>query len=47
MAIKISMTVPEEDLLLVDEFSGGNRTAFMVGAAVERARSLSASYGYR
>ena len=40
MAVKISMTIPEEDLSLIDEFSGGNRTAFMVPASVERARAL-------
>jgi hypothetical protein len=40
MATKISMTIPEEDLSLIDEFSGGNRTAFMVGASIERARAL-------
>jgi hypothetical protein len=40
MATKISMTVPEDDLALIDEFSGGNRTAFMVGASVERAKAL-------
>jgi hypothetical protein len=40
MAIKISMTIPEEDLSLIDQFSGGNRTAFMVAASVERARAL-------
>jgi hypothetical protein len=40
MSTKISMTIPEEDLQLIDEFSGGNRTAFMVGASLERARAL-------
>ena len=40
MATKISMTIPEEDLALIDEFSGGNRTAFMVAASTERARQL-------
>lgn len=34
------MSIPDDELALIDEFSGGNRTAFMVGAALERARAL-------
>jgi hypothetical protein len=37
---KISMTIPDEELSLIDEYSGGNRTAFMVAAALTRARAL-------
>jgi len=36
----ISMSLQESDLALIDEFSGGNRTAFMVAAATDRARAL-------
>lgn len=35
---KISMLVPDELLAEIDAQAGGNRTAFMVDAAVERAR---------
>ena len=34
------MSVPEADLALIDEFSGGNRTSFMLTASLERARAL-------
>lgn len=37
---KISMLVPDEQLAEIDAQAGGNRTAFMVAAAVERARRL-------
>jgi len=35
---KISMTIPDSELSLIDAYSDGNRTAFMVAAAVARAR---------
>jgi len=37
---KISMLVPEEALAEIDAQAGGNRTSFMVAAAIERARRL-------
>lgn len=37
---KISMLIPDRDLALIDREAGGNRTAFMVSASVERARRL-------
>jgi uncharacterized protein (DUF1778 family) len=37
---KISMLVPEDQLALIDAQAGGNRTAFMIAAAVERAKRL-------
>ena len=42
-AIRINITVPERVLNLIDEAAGplgGNRSAFMVGAAEEKARML-------
>jgi predicted RNase H-like HicB family nuclease len=42
-AIRINITVPERVLQLIDEAAapmGGNRSAFMVGAAEEKARML-------
>jgi predicted RNase H-like HicB family nuclease len=42
-AIRINITVPERVLHLIDEAAapmGGNRSAFMVGAAEEKARML-------
>jgi hypothetical protein len=37
---KISMLVPDEALAEIDESSNGNRTAFMIAAALERARKI-------
>jgi hypothetical protein len=37
---KISMLIPDEALAEIDAQAGGNRTAFMLAAAVERARKL-------
>jgi hypothetical protein len=37
---KISMLIPEEALAEIDAQAGGNRTSFMVTAAIERARTL-------
>jgi uncharacterized protein involved in propanediol utilization len=37
---KISMLIPDEALAEIDAQAGGNRTAFMVAAAIERARKL-------
>jgi hypothetical protein len=37
---KISMMVPDDALAEIDESSGGNRTAFMVNAALEQARRI-------
>lgn len=37
---KISMLVPDNILSEIDAQSEGNRTAFMVGAALERARKV-------
>jgi hypothetical protein len=37
---KISMLIGEAELAEIDGQAGGNRTAFMVSAAVERARAL-------
>ena len=37
---KISMLIPERQLALIDAQAGGNRTAFMISAAVERAKRL-------
>ncbi len=37
---KISMLIPDEQLAEIDAQADGNRTAFMVAAAVERARRL-------
>jgi hypothetical protein len=34
------MLVPDHDLALIDREAGGNRTAFMVSASVDRARRL-------
>jgi hypothetical protein len=35
---KISMLIKDDDLAEIDAQAGGNRTAFMVEAALERAR---------
>jgi hypothetical protein len=37
---KISMSVPDDDLAEIDAYADGNRTAFMVAAALERARVM-------
>jgi hypothetical protein len=37
---KISMLIPPEALAEIDAQAGGNRTAFMVTAAIARAREL-------
>jgi uncharacterized protein (DUF1778 family) len=37
---KISMLIPEDVLAEIDAQAGGNRTSFMVAAAIERARTL-------
>lgn len=37
---KISMLIPEEQLAQIDREAGGNRTSFMIAAAVDRARDL-------
>ncbi len=37
---KISMVISDAALAEIDSCSGGNRTAFMVAAALERAKSL-------
>jgi uncharacterized protein (DUF1778 family) len=37
---KISMLIPPEQLAEIDAQAGGNRTAFMIEAAVERAKRL-------
>jgi hypothetical protein len=37
---KISMLIGDAELAEIDGQAGGNRTAFMVAAAVERARAL-------
>lgn len=37
---KISMLIPDEALGEIDEQAGGNRTAFMLEAALERARRI-------
>ena len=37
---KISMLIPDDALAEIDAVAGGNRTAFMVGAALERARRM-------
>jgi hypothetical protein len=37
---KISMVVPDVILAEIDSSAGGNRTAFMISAALERAREL-------
>ena len=37
---KISMLVPEEALAEIDAQAGGNRTSFMIAAALERARAV-------
>lgn len=37
---KISMVVPDEVLVLIDEVAVPNRTAFMIGAALEAARRV-------
>jgi predicted RNase H-like HicB family nuclease len=39
-ALRINITVPERALALIDEASGGNRSAFMVAAAEEKARAI-------
>ncbi|MFY9778981.1 MAG: hypothetical protein WAJ85_00545 [Candidatus Baltobacteraceae bacterium] len=35
---KISMLIPDEALAEIDASAGGNRTAFMLAASLERAR---------
>jgi len=37
---KISMLIKDDDLAEIDAQAGGNRTAFMVEAALERARRM-------
>ena len=37
---KISMLIPEDALAEIDASSGGNRTAFMIAASLQRARDL-------
>jgi hypothetical protein len=37
---KISMLVPDDALAEIDASSGGNRTAFMIAASLQRARDL-------
>lgn len=37
---KISMLVPDDALAEIDASAGGNRTAFMIAAALRRARDL-------
>jgi uncharacterized protein (DUF1778 family) len=37
---KISMLIPDDALALIDRHASGNRTAFMMEAAVARARGL-------
>jgi hypothetical protein len=37
---KISMVVPDSALAEIDSSAQGNRTAFMISAALERAREL-------
>ena len=37
---KISMLVPDEALAEIDEWSNGNRSSFMIAAALERARKI-------
>ncbi len=37
---KISMLIPDDQLSLIDAQAGGNRTAFMIAAAVERAKRM-------
>ena len=37
---KISMLVPDDALAEIDASAGGNRTAFMVAAALRRAREM-------
>jgi hypothetical protein len=37
---KISMLIPDEALAEIDAQAGGNRTAFMLAAAIDRARKL-------
>jgi homoserine kinase len=37
---KISMLIPDEQLAVIDAQAGGNRTAFMIAAALERAKRL-------
>jgi hypothetical protein len=37
---KISMLIPDDQLSVIDAQAGGNRTAFMIAAAVERAKHL-------
>lgn len=37
---RISMSIGDADLAVIDAQAGGNRTAFMVKAAVDRARGL-------
>lgn len=37
---KISMVVPDEALSEIDSSAQGNRTAFMIAAALDRAREL-------
>lgn len=37
---KISMVIPEAALAEIDASANGNRTAFMIAAAIERARKI-------
>ena len=37
---KISMLIPDDALAEIDESAGGNRTAFMLAAALRQAREL-------
>jgi antitoxin component of MazEF toxin-antitoxin module len=37
---KISMVIPDEALAEIDASAGGNRTAFMLVASLERAREV-------
>jgi hypothetical protein len=37
---KISMLIPDDQLALIDAQADGNRTAFMIAAAVEQAKRV-------
>ena len=37
---KISMLIPDNALAEIDESAGGNRTAFMIAAALRQAREM-------
>ena len=37
---KISMLIPDDALAEIDESAGGNRTAFMLAAALRQAREM-------